>query len=41
MEQNPEGIPYPFENPTTGDNVFYRALDSPLWLVNITATPAT
>lgn len=32
MEQNPEGIPYPFENPTTGDNVFYRALDSPRWL---------
>ncbi|MBP9873730.1 MAG: SusC/RagA family TonB-linked outer membrane protein [Haliscomenobacter sp.] len=32
METNPEGIPYPFENPTTGDNVFYRALDSPLWL---------
>ncbi len=29
---NPEGIPYPFENPVTGDNVFYRALDNPLWL---------
>lgn len=29
---NPEGIPYPFENPTTGDNVFYRATDNPLWL---------
>jgi TonB-linked SusC/RagA family outer membrane protein len=24
---------YPFENPNTGDNVFYRALDNPLWLV--------
>ncbi|MBK7475708.1 MAG: SusC/RagA family TonB-linked outer membrane protein [Haliscomenobacter sp.] len=32
METNPEGIPYPFENPTTGDNVFYRALDDPRWL---------
>ncbi len=29
---NPEGIPYPFENPVSGDNVFYRALDNPLWL---------
>jgi TonB-linked SusC/RagA family outer membrane protein len=24
---------YPFENPVTGDNIFYRALDNPLWLV--------
>ncbi|MFZ4559319.1 MAG: SusC/RagA family TonB-linked outer membrane protein [Saprospiraceae bacterium] len=32
MEQNPEGIAYPFENPTTGDNVFYRATDNPRWL---------
>lgn len=24
---------YPFENPVTGSNVFYRALDNPLWLV--------
>ena len=22
---------YPFENPVTGENVFYRALDNPLW----------
>ncbi len=29
---NPEGIPYPIENPVTGSNVFYRALDNPLWL---------
>ncbi len=29
---NPEGIPYPFENPADGSNVFYRALDNPLWL---------
>ncbi len=32
MEQNPEGIPYPFENPVDGSNVFYRALDNPRWL---------
>ncbi|MCB9080319.1 MAG: SusC/RagA family TonB-linked outer membrane protein [Lewinellaceae bacterium] len=31
-ETNPEGIPYPFENPVSGDNVFYRALDNPRWL---------
>lgn len=29
---NPEGIPYPFENPVDGSNVFYRGLDNPLWL---------
>lgn len=29
---NPEGIPYPFENPVNGSNVFYRALENPLWL---------
>lgn len=29
---NAEGIPYPFENPVDGSNVFYRALDNPLWL---------
>ena len=28
---NPEGIPYPFENPINGNNVFYRALDNPIW----------
>lgn len=32
METNPEGIPYPFENPVDGSNVFYRALDNPRWL---------
>ena len=31
-ETNPEGIAYPFENPVTGSNVFYRALDNPRWL---------
>ncbi len=31
-QTNPEGIPYPFENPINGNNVFYRALDNPLWL---------
>jgi TonB-linked SusC/RagA family outer membrane protein len=30
-ESNPEGIPYPFENPINGNNVFYRALDNPRW----------
>jgi len=28
---NPEGIPYPYENPINGNNVFYRALDNPIW----------
>jgi TonB-linked SusC/RagA family outer membrane protein len=28
---NPEGIPYPSENPINGNNVFYRALDNPIW----------
>lgn len=32
-QSNPEGIPYPFENPVDGSNVFYRALDNPLWLL--------
>ncbi|MFN7115463.1 MAG: SusC/RagA family TonB-linked outer membrane protein [Saprospiraceae bacterium] len=32
-ESNPEGIPYPSENPLTGGNVFYRALDNPYWLI--------
>lgn len=32
-QSNPEGIAYPFENPVTGGNVFYRALDNPYWLV--------
>ncbi len=41
MEQNPEGIPYPFENPVSGDNVFYRALDNPRWLVKYNSYSST
>jgi TonB-linked SusC/RagA family outer membrane protein len=33
LPRNYNLMAYPFENPVTGDNVFYRALDNPLWLV--------
>jgi TonB-linked SusC/RagA family outer membrane protein len=33
LPRNYNLIDYPFEVPGTGDNVFYRALDNPYWLV--------
>ena len=33
LPRNVDLINWPFENPVSGDNVFYRALDNPLWLV--------
>jgi TonB-linked SusC/RagA family outer membrane protein len=32
LPRNYDLMGYPFENPATGDNVFYRALDNPRWL---------
>jgi TonB-linked SusC/RagA family outer membrane protein len=32
LPRNYNLIGYPFENPVSRDNVFYRALDNPLWL---------
>jgi hypothetical protein len=32
LPRNYNLIGYPFENPVSGDNVFYRALDNPIWL---------
>jgi TonB-linked SusC/RagA family outer membrane protein len=32
LPRNYNLLEYPFEVPGTGDNVFYRALDNPLWL---------
>jgi TonB-linked SusC/RagA family outer membrane protein len=32
LPRNYNLLGYPFENPVTGDNVFYRALDNPLWI---------
>jgi TonB-linked SusC/RagA family outer membrane protein len=33
LPRNYNLLEYPFENPVTGDNIFYRALDNPLWLI--------
>jgi TonB-linked SusC/RagA family outer membrane protein len=33
LPRNYNLLEYPFENPVTGDNIFYRALDNPLWLM--------
>ncbi len=33
LPRNYNLMAYPFENPATNNNVFYRALDNPLWLV--------
>jgi TonB-linked SusC/RagA family outer membrane protein len=33
LPRNYNLLEYPFENPVTGDNIFYRALSNPLWLL--------
>ncbi len=33
LPRNYNLLEYPFENPVTGNNAFYRALDNPLWLI--------
>lgn len=33
LPRNYDLMNFPFENPVTGDNVFYRALDNPRWLL--------
>jgi TonB-linked SusC/RagA family outer membrane protein len=33
LPRNVDLIGWPSENPVNGDNIFYRALDNPLWLV--------
>lgn len=33
LPRNYDLMGFPFENPVTGDNVFYRALENPRWLI--------
>jgi TonB-linked SusC/RagA family outer membrane protein len=33
LPRNVDLMGWPFENPVTGDNVFYRALENPRWLI--------